>query len=420
MTKTAEMERTNRVKVIGMEGCRLPGNLGQLLSGCVAVFSSKRLLEAAQQATRDMEPSPSLLPITPLSELIDSLKKNIEKGDCAVLASGDPLFFGIGRKLVSTFGRQRLQFHPALSAVQMACARFGIPWDDARIMSLHGRRDNLASSRILSTRKTIIFTDAENSPDQIAKRLLKILEGTLSLDLSGRVKVHVAEELNCPGERVLSLDLEETAEKIFSPLNIMIIEVDEKMLPSSGIGLMEKQIRHLRGLITKDETRAVTLHKLMLGPGQIMWDVGAGSGSVSLEAARLYPDITSFAVESDRTQQAVIRQNIRSFRLFNVIPVDGTAPEILDTLPGPHRVFVGGSKGRLKEIIDYCAHALLPGGIVVANAILESTSRDAPRFMEEAGLEVDAVSIRVTRGRKREIALNPITVIRGIKKGIAG
>ena len=352
--------------------------------------------------------------------MVQGLQGHLEKGNCAVLASGDPLFFGIGRRLLALFDSKKIEFFPSLSAVQLACARFKIPWDDARIVSLHGRKDDLVFSRILSSRKSIIFTDGFNTPDSVAARLLELMKNAGARELLGHVRIHVAEELDCPAEHLNSLGLEEAASRKFSPLNIMIIEIREDMLPSRGTGLMEKEICHLRGLITKDEIRAVTLHRLRLKPGTILWDIGAGSGSVSLEAARLYPDITSFAVETNPDQQRIIRENIKRFRLFNVIPIDGAAPEVVHRLPPPQRVFIGGSGGRLKEIIKDCAERMAPGGIMVANAILEQTCRDAPVFMAEEGLTVDTARISVARGSESEtppVELNTITIIRGIKEG---
>ncbi len=409
-----------KIRVIGMQGCLVRRDLEDLLSGCSAVCSSSRLLDVSSKVIEGLFPAPDIIPITPLSEMVQGLQEHLEKGNCAVLASGDPLFFGIGRKLLTLFNSEKIEFYPSLSAVQLACARFKIPWDDARIISLHGRKDDLVFSRILSSRKSIIFTDGFNMPDSVAARLLGLMKNAGARELLGHVRIHVAEELDCPAEQLNSLGLEEAASRKFSPLNIMIVEIHDDMLPSRGTGLMEKEISHLRGLITKDEIRAVTLHRLRLKPGTILWDIGAGSGSVSLEATRLYPDITSFAVERNPEQQRIIRENIKRFRLFNVIPIDGAAPEVLHTLPPPQRVFIGGSGGRLKEIIKDCAERMAPGGIMVANAILEQTCRDAPVFMAKEGLTVDTARISVARGSGGEtppVELNTITIIRGIKEG---
>ncbi len=409
-----------KIRVIGMQGCLVRRDLEDLLSGCSAVCSSSRLLDVSSKVIEGLFPAPDIIPITPLSEMVQGLQGHLEKGNCAVLASGDPLFFGIGRRLLTLFDNEKIEFYPSISAVQLACARFKIPWDDARIISLHGRKDDLVFSRILSKRKSIIFTDGFNMPDSVAARLLELMKNAGARELLGHVRIHVAEELDCPAEQLNSLGLEEAASRKFSPLNIMIVEIHDDLLPSRGTGLMEKEISHLRGLITKDEIRAATLHRLRLKPGTILWDIGAGSGSVSLEATRLYPDITSFAVERNPEQQRIIRENIKRFRLFNVIPIDGAAPEVLHTLPPPQRVFIGGSGGRLKEIIKDCAERMAPGGIMVANAILEQTCRDAPVLMAKEGLTVDTARISVARGSGGEtppVELNTITIIRGIKEG---
>ncbi len=407
------------IRVVGISGCKAPDRFEELISGSVAICSSRRLIQALSTHINSLSPQPAFIPITPLSDMVEKLRGFLSTGDCVVLASGDPLFFGIGKRLLSIFGKERLQFYPALSAVQIACARLKIPWDDAQIISLHGRKGESACGLILSRPRSIIFTDGRNSPDAIAKNLLQALERIGDTSISKDLEIHVAERLECPEERLLTMRLEEAAQTDFSPLNIMVVEIGRPALPHTrGIGLMEDEISHLRGLITKDEIRAVTLHKLRLSPGIVFWDVGAGSGSLSLEASRLYPDLTSFAVEMDEKLQKVIRENIRRLRLFNVVPVDGKAPEILETLPLPHRVFIGGSKGQLEPIIAHCAKALAPGGILVANAVLERTAQDAPRLMKEAGLMVDMSRISVTRhpgSKDKETKLNEITIIRGIK-----
>ena len=406
-----------------MAGCRPPEGVEQMLQGCAAICSSKRLLDTLPGIIERISPKPAVIPITPLSGMLQGISEYLERGNVGVLASGDPLFFGIGRRLLSAFGKDHLEFHPALSSVQLACAKLRISWDNAAVMSLHGRKEGQAAGRILSARKTILFTDKRNSPDMVAGQLLEVLKRAGDAETGRFIRIHVAENLLCPGERIRSMSAREAAAASFSPLNIMIVEIDEKVpLPSRGTGLMEDEIRHLRGLITKNEIRAIVLHKLRLEPGSIVWDIGAGSGSVSIEAARLYQEITSYAVEADEQQQQIIRENISALRLFNVVPACGKAPEILESLPAPHRVFIGGSRGRLQEIIECCAERLVPGGIIVANAILEKTARNAPLFMEKAGLRVDTAAVSVTRKKGSagpETELNRISIIKGTKRGMS-
>ncbi len=413
--------KERKVRIIGIRGCRLPRDIGRLLEGCTTVFSSSRLKEVLEGQPGILPSVLRILPITPVDAMIGEIRRLQAVEGCAVLASGDPLFFGIGRRLISALGKEKLEFHPAISAIQAACARLGIPWDDAQIISLHGRKGSHALAGILRHPKSIILTDSKNSPDSIARRLLEILEEAKARDFQDAIRIHVAEDLDCPGERVRSMDLAQAAAETFSPLNITVIETPcSRRMQGRGIGMSEQEIGHLRGLITKDEIRAVVLHKLRLAQGILLWDIGAGSGSISLEAARLFPDITAFAVERDGEMQAIIRGNIRKFGLFNIVPVDGEAPGILNSLPAPERVFIGGSGGKLAPVIAHCARVLPPWGIMVATAILDSTARDAPALMHDAGLKVDISRIAVVRRRYpggNEHKLNEITIIRGIKMG---
>lgn len=406
------------IHVIGLAGGHPDPGLLRIIAECRAIAGSRRLFDTVMEALDQRQKGIRHIPITPLDEMIRAVRKEAGRGPCAVLASGDPLFYGIGKRLIEALGRERLIFHPALSSVQLACSRLGISWHDAQIITLHGRDGRAAGFRILTSPLSIIFTDRTNSPNALATRLLDHLSALGHDELAGRIRVHVAEELGWPDERIGTYRLDEAASQGFSPLNIAIFRIPAGFLAKNrGLGLKEKEIGHLRGLITKDEIRAVTLHRLMpesRPEGLIFWDVGAGSGSVGLEMSRLYPTTCTYAVERSKELIEVVRENCRRLGILNVYPVLGEAPEALAALPSPDRVFIGGSGGRLAQIIEACSRRLRPGGVLVANAILKETASEAPGLMKEAGLRVDVV--RIAADRMGSGRLNPITIIRGVKR----
>jgi len=184
-------------------------------------------------------------------------------------------------------------------------------------------------------------------------------------------------------------------------------------------GLTEEEIAHSRGLITKDEVRAVTLHTLRLPSTGVLWDIGAGSGSISVAAARMHPDLTVFAVDQHPEAFANVKKNIRQFGCYNIIPIQGEATEVLNSLPDPDRVFVGGSGGKLPAIIGQAAHRLPSGGRMVVNGVIGATVAEAPQCMAMHGLQVDLTRVQIERTTfpKTESGkvLNPITVMTGRK-----
>ena len=408
---------TTTIELVGISGEELSSEAVQALSGCAAVVASSRHARFALE--RGLE----TIPIAPVSAMLDSLEKALGMGNVAVLASGDPLFFGVGRTLIKRFGAERINIHPALSSMQLACARFRIPWDDMKFISLHGRDAANCASAILLSQKTAIFTDSRNSPDYICRLILEKLSVAGDMETSSKITVHVAENLGHTDERLYVGNLEDIASTAFRPMNIMVTVHEDGWFRERftetriALGRNEHEISHSRGLITKDEVRAVTLHRLRLPADGCFWDIGAGSGSISIEASGLCPGLEIYSIEKNPEQQENIRKNIRKFGCWNINLINGQAPEALSGLPLPQRVFVGGSGGRLEDIIRFCCKKLAVNGRLVVNAILSQTARTAPVLMHEAGLDVSVVRISVERNQGQESGrkFNPITIITGIK-----
>ncbi len=400
------------IYLYGVSGNQLQSGCRQVLQACHAVVASKRFdpLLTGISAHR--------IAVTPVKDMLALVAENLRHGDVGILASGDPLFFGIGRRLIDRFGPDRIHVFPALSAMQLACARCRVPWDDLVFMSLHGRNDHGLTGRIMAHEKVMLFTDGRHSPDRIAGMILRDLEQVGAVDHLQNIRVWVGQCLGEPEEKISSGTLAEIAAMRFAPLNMMLIEQKRPDDAVPCFGLMEDEIIHSRGLITKDEVRAVILHCLRLPRQGVFWDVGGGSGSIALEAAGLAPGLDVFTIEKKNEGQANIRANICRLHRFNVRLVAGEAPAACEPLPEPERIFVGGSGGRLAAIITYGAARLRRGGIMVASAVLATTAEQAPQYMARAGLQVDTRLVAVTRfgsagGAVR--SFNPITIITGRK-----
>ena len=393
----------------------LPTNGATILAKCHCAFASDHM----QNLLVDF--AGTVHNLSPLSEALTKITEEAEHGDIAILASGDPLFFGIGRTLINKFGTERISIHPGLSAVQLACARFKEPWDDATFISLHGREIQNFATRILQHPKVIIFTDSKHSPTMIAKALIDTLE---KVDVpQDTVQIMVAENLDMTDERLISGSPSMIANQEFSALNMVIIKQLRGIIPAPvfSLGLHEGDIIHSRGLITKDEVRAATIHKLRLPQTGVFWDIGAGSGSISIEAARLLPGLEIFAIEQHPEEQENIQRNIQHFKLANITLIKGQAPESLAALPHPDRVFIGGSGGKLAAIIDYAAPRLSRhGGVLTLNAVTAATREAAPTLLHAQGLQVELSTIQVSRCSfpstgEDVINFKPITIITGRK-----
>ena len=402
----------SRIELVGVSGTTLAPEQWPLLRDCTAIVASRRhrfLIAGLPQEVIDIAPIETML------NRIEAILAN--GGNVGVLGSGDPLFYGIGRRLIDRFGPERLTVRPALSALQLACARFRIPWDDLTLLSCHGREIDNLPGRILRHQRTMLFTDGSSSPDRVAAELLATLAACEDTERISAIRIRVAENLGLDDERLTSGVLAEIAARSFGPLNMMLIEQPSSPQPFA-LGLREDEIVHSRGLITKDEVRAVTLHRLRLPATGVFWDIGGGSGSISLEAARLCPDLTIRIIEKKKEEQANIRANIRRFGVYSIQLVCGEAPEALAGLPAPDRVFIGGSGQRLEAIIEAAVDRLASGGRIVLNAVLARTETTALACLERLGLRVSSSTIAVSRRRTPggdSQEFNPITLITGDK-----
>lgn len=331
-----------------------------------------------------------------------------------VLASGDPLFFGIGARVAHAVGGEHVEFLPAPSSVQWAFARTGLSWDDAEVLSLHGRPATGFLARLRSVKKAAVLTDGDNSPSRLATRLLEFGQSEW--------EAWVCERLSGPEERVRHFDLRALAEvRDIDPLNVLLLRrTDAAWRAPPAIGYLSEAAFAKRmpkaGLITKREVRLLSLATLNIRPDSVIWDIGAGSGSVAVEAAMLAPRGKVFAVEIDPEGVAICHENARAHGTDNVHVIAGRAPDALLGLEPPDAVFVGGSKGSMAPIVHAALQALRPGGRLVVNAVTLENVAEAYAVLKAEGVEPEVTLVQISRGvplahYQRYEALNPIHII---------
>jgi precorrin-6Y C5,15-methyltransferase (decarboxylating) len=388
--------------VIGIDGQELSAPALDALAGAEVVVGAARHLDAVP-----VPPSASRVMLGPVEPALDTLGGR----RAVVLASGDPGFFGIVR-LLRERGHEPVVL-PARSSLQLLFARLGRSWDDVAVVSAHGRDMHPAVNICRARPAVAVLTAPGAGPAEIGA----------ALDGWPRTLV-VAEDLGGPAERLVTLPAAEAARHDWHPLTVVLSLRDpdvvpprgwyaggEPVPPAGGWALPDDAFDHRAGMVTKAEVRALALARLAPRPGVLVWDVGAGSGSVAVECARL--GAAALAVERRADDAARVAGNAAAHGV-DVRVVAGEAPAALAGLPRPDAVFVGGGG---PEVVSAAA-AVGAQRVVVALAALD---RIAPTraALQAAGMAVDGVQLAASRfsdlpgGSVRLAATNPITLLWG-------
>ncbi|HEY3431256.1 MAG TPA: precorrin-6y C5,15-methyltransferase (decarboxylating) subunit CbiE [Rhodocyclaceae bacterium] len=362
-----------------------------------------------------------------LSQVPEWIRGAHEQGQrCVVLATGDPLCYGIAAYLASRLCIEALEVLPNLTTIQVACARLGLPWQDMKLASVHSKDagewtpESTPGHGLYALLQDIrhhdrlaVLTSPDNSPDRIARMLLA--EG-----LGDDFLLAVAENLCQTEERIhADLTVAAAAQMNFAALNVLLLWRRQARPNPVLFGLADAcyaQRQPDKGLITKGEVRAVSLAKLQLRRDSVVWDIGAGSGSVGLEAARLCPQGHVYAMEKNEQDVAIARRNRLDFGLSNHTLVHGKAPDGLAQWPAPDAVFIGGSGGELEELIALCLNRLKPGGHLVMNFVTLENLATATAALKAQGVVWDVVQLQAARSKPilhmhRMAAENPVWIV---------
>jgi precorrin-6Y C5,15-methyltransferase (decarboxylating) len=340
------------------------------------IVGSERQLALLPATSATLRPWPS-----PMDPLVNELIERAEAGTGAavcVLASGDPMLHGIGATLARRLAPGRLAVHPHPSAFALACARLGWPAAEVELVSAVARAPEVVARVLQPGRRLIAYTTGAGGAAALAHVLRE--RGF------GPSRFVVLEQLGGPDERVLESSAQEWGGTETDPLHCVAIECRAE----DGVGLrplvagLPDDAYESDGQLTKRHVRAITLAALAPTPGALLWDVGAGSGSISIEWLRAEPTARAIAVERDEVRAERARVNARTLGVPQLEVVTGRAPEALHDLPGPDAIFIGGGLTTVGTI-DRCWKSLRPGGRIVANAVTLEGERMLAGIRERCG-----------------------------------
>ncbi len=405
---------------VGLDGRGgLASNLQTLIDRAAVLVGSPRHLSYFPETTA------ATWPLGDLKDTLEHLHQWLRSGVpgiAVVLTSGDPLFFGLGRLLLEHLPAEALTFHPHPSAVQLAFSRLKLPWQGATLVSAHGRStEELIAALRRGDQLIAVLTDPTHTPAALGQLLL-------TLALPYRYRLGVCENLGGDAETIHDLTPETVLGKSFASLNVVVLQRHHgefsalENLPVMGLpDHAFATFGDRPGLITKRDIRIQILADLDPRPDQIVWDIGAGTGSVSVEINRLCPTAQVYAIEKTAAGHGLIEQNQRRLGNANLHAIYGAAPDALAALPDPDRIFIGGSGGHLTGILDCCAQRLRPQGrMVLALATLEHTAMVLTWAKQpessELTWQIELRQIQVQQGVQvgpltRWQPLTPITVI---------
>jgi precorrin-6Y C5,15-methyltransferase (decarboxylating) len=359
-----------------------------------------------------------------LQEVVRLLEANLGRRRIAIVAVGDPLFYGVARYLCDRLGKEHFEVLPHVSSMQLAFARVKESWEEAFLTNLASHPLETVLDRIRTAETVGLFPGAEEGPAVIARELL-----ARGLDY---FRAYVCENLGAPDERVTQGELGDIREMEFAPLSVLILKrkpgrPDQPRTP----GLLRRfgnpddvfaQSRPKSGLITQAEVRAVALAQLNIQPGSVVWDVGAGSGSVAIEAAQLSAPGMVYAVEQDAADYHLILANAQTFGVRNLRAIHGTAPGVFAGLPAPDAVFVGGTGHEVGRLLQDAHAALRPGGSLVVNVATLETLSATYAALKALAQPVQVLLVSLSRGVEqletlRFEAVNPTFVLSVGKAG---
>ena len=404
-----------RLHIIGLgvsEQADLSVDAKRALASADIVIGSDRQLKVVTHLLAD---SVELLTLPKLSELKQWITERPDK-TFAIMASGDPLYYGIGRWFKQHFSgawaQNKLHYYPAISSIQAACHRLGMALQDVEVLSLHGRPLAKLKTRLRAQQPVLILTDKHSSPSAIAE--LCINTGFNNAHLT------ILEGLGYPNEKITQLTVSQCVdsqwletEADINPLHITLLapEDNQGYLPQFP-GIPDQHFitdgeHQGKGMLTKREVRLQILSLMQPQKDDVVWDIGAGCGGVAVEMAYWQPDAQIYAVEHHNERLECLTANRERFGVVaNLQVTEGRAPDVLAHLPTPNRVFVGGSDGELEGLLQTLWATLPEHGVLVASAVTETSKQQLLLFMQQriAHGDSDGETLQVAISRGSQLA----------------
>lgn len=374
-----------KVYLIGM-GMGNPDTLTagakRAIEGSELIIGAKRLLEPFAGLSCEKR---ELILADDIAAAIDGARC----GQASVLLSGDVGFYSGATKLYDKLSSHDVEAVPGISSLVYFCAKLHTPWQDAALVSAHGR-DHDAVGTIQSNAKTFCITGGKTKVDDICRDLVQ--RGL------GDVNVAAGERLSYADERIVRGTARELAGMAFADLSVMLAVNEHPVARAYGApALSDGDFLRGKAPMTKEEVRALAISKLRIAPHHVVWDVGAGTGSVSVEAALAASRGSVYAIERNAEAVGLMRQNRQAQGAFNMVVVEGLAPEALVGLPAPDRMFIGGSAGNMDAIFE-AALAANPHVRICATAVTLETLSELLDCLKKRGVaDADIVQVSVAR-----------------------
>ncbi len=399
-----DSKRTVNIIGIGMGGNGLTLSAKQRIDESDLIVGAKRMVETVAMGKDILEEYRS-------DEIIDYLDKNSRYRNVSVLMSGDIGFYSGAKKLLEKIDRSRYEVHtePGISSAVYLCSKIGTSWQDVYMTSAHGRESNLVGlSRVHG--KVFTLLSEQESVHEMARQFIEY-----GMD----VKMTIGQDFGYETEKVFTGTPEEVLEQEFGKLCVALIQ-NEHPVRFNPISIPDEEFTRGDAPMTKSEVRALSVAKLKLSDDSVIYDIGAGTGSVSIEMALVAVNGTVYAIEKETEAADLIEVNKLKFKTPNLQVVRGLAPEAMSDLPKPTHAFIGGSSGNLKDIIG-CLLDKNPEIRIVINSVTIETLEETTQVIKEFGLVEEEIScINVSKARKLGryhlmTAQNPvyIAVVRG-------
>jgi len=382
----------------------LTGEASGAIKDAQLLIGAERLLESFSEMIRGRRTEAEYRP-KETAEII----RNAPEEKIGILVSGDSGFFSAAKTLLMELKEYQPRVFPGISSLSFFAAKTGISWEDAAVLSLHGTDGNLLPA-VKSNRKLFVLASADMKP---------YFNEMKAASLSG-IEVWAGENLGSADERIEHGTVEKIAERQYGSLTVyFILNPHPEERYRTGIDDAE----FVRGDVpmTKRDIRGLSILSLHIRRDDILYDIGAGTGSVSVEMALCAENGEVYAVECVQEGIELIEANRRKFGLHNLKVINGTAPEALRELPVPDAAFIGGSRGKLEEIVEFLLERN-PKIRITVNAIAQETTEKALEIMEARGMNPEITQVNVAKGRKTGrlhmmIAQNPVSLISGQGKG---
>lgn len=405
------MSQKLRVNIVGIGPGNpdlLTGEARQAIAASNILLGDKRMLSAFADSSKTVYDTIKTSAIAEVAAKADPAKDVL-----AVLVSGDVGFFSLAKTISGKLPDCECVRYCGISSLVYFASKLQLSWDDAKIVSMHGRDQNLVAA-VAQNKKVFSLTGGEHSPQALCKQLCE--HGL------GQVLVYVGENLSYPEEKITQATAEEISALSFPSLSVMMLLNDEANCFEPTVhGLADDLFMRSKVPMTKQEVRSVSMSKLMPKATDVIYDIGAGTGSCSVELALIAKQGKVWAFERNPVAVELLGKNKELFGLTNLDVIAGEALENIKTMPAPDCVFVGGSGGDLCEMLDVIYAKNSKCRIVINAITVETLAQVAAYYKEHPDYSLEIVNVFVARSKKLGsynlmMAQNPVYVMTALKK----